>query len=464
MANRGIGYEIGDVLELTSIPFQTGTATTTFKITVRNKFQDKFAGWCFGQLIELDSFAPQFNGFRKTFLITRSLETTEYYSVVAKEGSGIILQNNFLIFINDVLQKPGVDYLFTSGTRFSFREAPKKGSTCKVYFYTGSAEDFNSVNIDETIKPGDELRLQAFKGVSGQENRVVYELIAADTLETQTYYDVGISTDSEFNRPTVWRKQTEDMVIDGLKISKERNYLEPKISPTSGIIKSVSPSDTKIYVKDTWSFHEVDGLEQNQNDITIVSLGSTPSVERIESVTYEGDYGDIVGIGTTTVGINTTGPAIFFDIRTSSDIYPQNTNAIEDDEREISGISTGDYFVIENTFFGSNSSGVTGIRTTTSGPETIGVGTNFLDNVYFAEDVVSIGSSTLRVFSNVLSISGIITSSAPFYNILGNYSWGFVNVSRNTKSKSFTFHNQNGILGINTSAQVIRTFGLKTKY
>ncbi|MEC8551628.1 MAG: hypothetical protein VXY93_14120, partial [Pseudomonadota bacterium] len=162
MANRGIGYEIGDVLELTSIPFQTGTATTTFKITVKNKFQDKFAGWCFGQLIELDSFAPQFNGFRKTFLITRSLQTTEYYSVVAKEGSGIILQNNFLIFVNDVLQKPGVDYLFTSGTRFTFREAPKKGSTCKVYFYTGSAEDFNSVNIDETIKPGDQLRLQAF--------------------------------------------------------------------------------------------------------------------------------------------------------------------------------------------------------------------------------------------------------------------------------------------------------------
>ena len=464
MTNRGIGYEIGDVLELASIPFQTGTATTTFKVTVRNKFQDKFSGWCFGQLIELDSFAPQFNGFRKTFLITRSLETTEYYSVVAKEGSGIILQNNFLIFVNDILQKPGVDYLFTSGTRFTFREAPRKGSTCKVYFYTGSAEDFNSVNIDETIKPGDELRLQAFGDVSGQESRVVYELIAAKTLETQTYYDVGISTDAEFDRPTVWRKQTEDMVIDGLKISKERNYLEPKISPISGIIKSVSPSDTKIYVKDSWSFHEIDGLESNQNDVTIVSLGSTPSVERIEGVTYEGDYGDIIGIGTITSGINTSGPAIFFDIRTSSNIYPQNTNAIQNDEREISGISTGDYFVIENTFFGSDSSGVTGIRTTTSGPEIIGVGTNFLDNVYFAEDIVSIGSSTVRVFSNVLSISGIITSSSPSYHTLGNYSWGFVNVSRNNKSKSFTFHNQNGISGINTSAQVIRTFGLKTKY
>ena len=194
------------------------------------------------------------------------------------------------------------------------------------------------------------------------------------------------------------------------------------------------------------------------NNISIVGLGST-SVETIEKVTYSGDYGNIVGIGLSPVGINTTGPAIFFEIEPDSKITGSGLNKVEK-----SGISTGDYFVVKNTYIGSNSSGVTGIRTTTSGPEIIGVGTNFLDNVYFAEDIVSIGSSTVRVFSNVLSISGIITSSSPSYHTLGNYSWGFVNVSRNNKSKSFTFHNQNGISGINTSAQVIRTFGLKTKY
>ena len=29
----------------------------------------------------------------------------------------------------------------------------------------------------------------------------------------------------------------------------------------------------------------------------------------------DGDYGDIIGIGTQTTGINTTGPAIFFEIK-----------------------------------------------------------------------------------------------------------------------------------------------------
>ena len=53
MANRGIGYEIGDNLQLSTIPFQVGIGTSAFNITVKNKYQDKFSGWCFGQLLEL---------------------------------------------------------------------------------------------------------------------------------------------------------------------------------------------------------------------------------------------------------------------------------------------------------------------------------------------------------------------------------------------------------------------------
>ena len=80
-----------------------------------------------------------------------------------------------------------------------------------MYFYAGSTDDFDEIDVDETIKPGDELRLQNryADSVSEQDNRVVYELIAADTVETQTYSGVGISTDSDFNRPTMWRKQTQ---------------------------------------------------------------------------------------------------------------------------------------------------------------------------------------------------------------------------------------------------------------
>ena len=47
----------------------------------------------------------------------------------------------------------------------------------------------------------------------------------------------------------MWRKQTDDLIIDGVSISKERNYLEPQIQPTTGIIKSISPTDGKFMLK-----------------------------------------------------------------------------------------------------------------------------------------------------------------------------------------------------------------------
>ena len=459
MADRGIGYEIGDNLQLTTLPFQVGIGTSAFNITVKNKFQDKFAGWCFGQLLELDDFSAQFNGFRKSFLITRTVTNKEYYSIVAQKGSGIILQNNLLIFINDILQKPGKDYEFNGGTRIAFKEAPKASSKFKMYFYTGSAEDFVEVDVDESVKPGDELKLQYADNISEQDNRIVYELIAADTVETTTYAGVGISTDSDFNRPTMWRKQTNDMFIDGVKISKERNYLEPQIQPTTGIIKSITPADTKIYVKDSWLFQKVDNLGQTRNNINIVGLGTTASVETLEGVTYAGDYGIVVGIGTSAVGINTTGPALFFEIKPDPTIYSASPSG---NQIERSGITTGDYFVIKNTFIGN---GITGIRTTSSGPETVGVGNSFLDNVYFAEHHISVGSSITRVFANVSSISGINTVGFGTDRFkFGTYSWGSISGSRSNNSKSFTFHNQNGVVGIETSAQIVRTLPMRTLY
>ena len=194
----------------------------------------------------------------------------------------------------------------------------------------------------------------------------------------------------------MWRKQVDDLVIDGVSISKERNYLEPQIQPTSGIIKSVASNDGKIYVRNSWFFQQVDNLGQTQNDITIVDLGTTAKVETIEKVTYQGDYGIVVGIGTSAVGINTTKPALFFEIKPqpSDEIGgptdgPDNLgiyhpdglpNGSDEDKRSRSGINTGDYFVIDNTFIGS---GVTGIKTTSTGPETVGVGNTFLDGVYY---------------------------------------------------------------------------------
>ena len=85
--------------------------------------------------------------------------------------------------------------------------------------------------------------------------------------------------------------------------------------------------------------------------------------------------------------------------------------------------------------------------------------------MYFAEHHVSVGSSITRVFANVSSISGINTVGFGTDRFkFGTYSWGSIGISRNNNSKSFTFHNQNGLVGIETSAQVIRTLPMKTLY
>ena len=59
MTKRGIGYEVGDVLALNQLEYNAGVSTSPFTVTIKSKFQDKFSGWVFGQLIELDDFSDQ---------------------------------------------------------------------------------------------------------------------------------------------------------------------------------------------------------------------------------------------------------------------------------------------------------------------------------------------------------------------------------------------------------------------
>ena len=102
-----------------------------------------------------------------------------------------------------------------------------------------------------------------------------------------------------------------------------------------------------------------------------------------------------------------------------------------------------------------------GISTTT----TVAIGTAFIDNIFFANHHVSVGSSICRVFTNVKDVSGIITSTLPStVERYGNYSWGHINISRTLSSHAFEFFNQNGTAGIETSAHVSRRSQLRSSY
>ena len=208
-----------------------------------------------------------------------------------------------------------------------------------------------------------------------------------------------------------------------------------------------------------------------------VLIESPSIIKETNTVTsYAGDSGVIVGFGTTATGI-------IFDLfipmdsylRTTSLAYPSGVyvgTAVT-----ISGIGTGDYFLVYDSNIGFASTSITSKDTSNN---TIGIGTNFINNVYQVKSVsnvsvantaigiATVGTATTMVrrvnaiVSGISTISGysgvgIGTTSSSF----GNFSWGKIELTTRTKENSYNFYGNNGVSGISTSGVVKRTLPLK---
>jgi len=195
---------------------------------------------------------------------------------------------------------------------------------------------------------------------------------------------------------------------------------------------------------------------------------------------YQGDSGIIVGFGTTTIGAGTTNYQLIFDLHIplTSDLRDSN---ITGTAVTISGISTGDFFIVNNSTVGS---ATTSINSVDTGGAVIGVGTQFLNNVYEVNNYeivqaatgvgttgVGIGTTHLnRVFVKVTNFNtwsgqwpsftgaGIQTG-----NYFGSYSWGKINLTSRSESNTYTAYTLGGTGGISTSPVVRRSASLKYK-
>jgi hypothetical protein len=174
-------------------------------------------------------------------------------------------------------------------------------------------------------------------------------------------------------------------------------------------------------------------------------------IEEISDVSYEGDYGLIVGIGTTNVGVTT---GIIFDF-----YIPQGSPLMTDGHGITkSGIRTGDYFVVTSSSVGF------GITTLTRSGSILGISTENLDNVYevystsqINRSIPSVGISTvIRVVTSVSRYNGLNTvvgiASTAYY---GAYSWGKILFSNRSTPKQFTVKT-NRFSGISTNPIVRR--------
>ena len=264
LTNFGYGYGSQEVLTVAiggtvGIPTFVGITTFNhFELTVDKTYQSKFSGWNVGEFIVIDDISKFFNGRRRLFRMTVNQEVISFF---AKANSGVNLQSNLIVFINDVLQTPGEGYTFTGGSTLRFSEAPKgalagfstTGDRVKLLVYTGTQSvDVKTVEVLPSLKVGDNVQLYSDNDETfTQQQRLVLEISAADRIFTNNYGKEGVSLNELYSRPISWFKQTVDKIIGPDYIGKDRVYYEPQISPNTQIIESIGIQSTSVFVYNT---------------------------------------------------------------------------------------------------------------------------------------------------------------------------------------------------------------------
>ena len=209
----------------------------------------------------------------------------------------------------------------------------------------------------------------------------------------------------------------------------------------------------------------------NTNPPIVMIEPEVSTEDQLSSVKYDGDFGDIVGIGTSTVaGIGT---ALQFDLFIPKNSVLRDTSVVSS-ALTVSGIQSGYYFTVFDSNVGN---GLTSYDNPI-GITTVGVGTVFLDNIYkvhsaknitgdaygigstVGETVVGVNTTLRRVTVSVSSTEGIGIGSG----FKGRFSWGRLHDFVKEGTSAFTAITNDGITGIKTGPVIIRTRDLKESF
>ena len=136
-----------------------------------------FYGFYLGKLTLLDEIAPFFDSSKKTFVMRQD---TEPFSLES-DNPNVEAQNNLLIFLNGIYQEPGVAFSLT-GSIIDFSEAPRAGSTCNMFIFTGSASDVLISNTFNSVDVGDRFQI-----ASEGSDRSVAKVSSSTTIDSYEY-------------------------------------------------------------------------------------------------------------------------------------------------------------------------------------------------------------------------------------------------------------------------------------
>ena len=271
ITNPGYSFRKGDVFKPVGLVTAAGLSSpiSEIKFTVTEVFNDSFSSWQLGEFDYIDSNASRQDGIRTRFPLFKNNQLLSFEKNNSDVTSSLIdFDAILLIYVNGVMQEPGKSYTFEGGTTFSFNEPPKKEDKVDVFFYRGTRNvDSVEVDVDESVKPGDEIRVLKNDSLSvntiSQDSRIVSSIISADTIETGIYLGDGI--DETNYKPIEWNKQKRDLLVGDNAQPKTRDSLEGMVFPTAKVIKDFTSTDTEIFVDSAQLFN----YEENESAITI---------------------------------------------------------------------------------------------------------------------------------------------------------------------------------------------------
>jgi hypothetical protein len=444
ITRQGYGFNKGDVFTPVGLVTsgRLSSPISQFKLTVIDTFSDSFASWQFGEFDYIDSIKSYQDGERTTFPLYYN---SSLLSFEKSENSPEINMNNLLlIVINGVIQEPGIAYNFDGGTSFTFTTAPKESDNVAVFFYRGTKEEDSSlVPVNTTIKKGDIVQVLNGNNTNliSQNRRKVFDLQYSDKFETNLYFDQGIDVNNY--KPLAWTKQKVDTEINGEIVYKSRDSIESQVYPTAKIIKDFSTTDTQIFLDNAQFFNYENLVSPNiKFNSLIVDPNSTNDnlkMELIKDVSLVSGFSGIVtGIGTTT-GTGGNPLALKFFLRSATSSF--------------SGLSTGYPIYIFDTSVGK---GVTSINTSNS--TIVGIGTTFLDNIYYVHSITSTGPNAeivtnIRSGTSTVGIATTGTISSP----IGKFSWGRLSgFTRSDSPISLTVSGNTVNVGLSTFSDIQR--------
>ena len=275
IARNGYNFRRGDKLTAVGLVTAAGLSAPveTFELEVLGTFQDSAALWQFGELDFIDSIKPYQTEPRTRFPLYRNNELISFEIDKNDPDSVLIdLEALLLVFVNGILQEPNKSYNFFGGTSIIFVEPIRPEDEVDIFFYRGTrGKDSFLEDVSPDVQIGDFIRINKnneHPTSKTQEERIIFDILESDLIETNVYSGTGINTTTP--RPITLLPQKRDRIINSVVVSKKRQLLSSQIYPISRVIKSITQSDTEIFVDDAQQFFYEEGAPISQ---TISSVG-----------------------------------------------------------------------------------------------------------------------------------------------------------------------------------------------